>query len=314
MKLRPATPADLESLRHWDGQAHVIASDPNDDWGWETELGRSPDWREQLIAEVDGRPVGFVQIFDAQREDSHYWGEVPPNLRAVDLWIGDAADLRKGYGTRMMELALARCFATPSVSAVLVDPLASNSGAHRFYERLGFRFVERRRFGADECSVYRLDRVDYARAVQPGAPATVRTATNDTFTLNTIGHVSSSLVDREHAPKQGFEGAPEAWLLFKPEFAQGLRDLKEQEEILVLTWLDRGDRATLSVHPRDDPSAPRRGVFSTRSQDRPNPVGIHRVRIVEIASSTRFRVRDLEAFDGTPILDVKPVLDRAEER
>ena len=134
------------------------------------------------------------------------------------------------------------------------------------------------------------------------------------FTLTPIGRVSSPLVDREHAPKQGNEGAPEAWLVFEPEFREGLRDLRVGEEILVLTWLDRGDRETLLVHPRDDPSAPQRGVFSTRSQDRPNPVGIHRVRIVEVASPTRFRVADLEAFDATPIIDVKPVLDRVTER
>jgi tRNA-Thr(GGU) m(6)t(6)A37 methyltransferase TsaA len=93
-----------------------------------------------------------------------------------------------------------------------------------------------------------------------------------------------------------------------------LTDLRAGEEILVLTWLDRGDRETLSVHPRDDQNAPLRGVFSTRSQDRPNPVGIHRVRIVEIVSPTRFKVLDLEAFDATPIIDVKPVLDRVKER
>ena len=166
MNLRPATLADVELLRRWDEQAHVIASDPNDDWAWEVELGRFPDWREQLIAEVDGRPVGFVQIIDPEREESHYWGDVPVNLRAIDIWIGSEADLGKGYGTRMMELALAHCFAKPSVSAVLIDPLASNSRAHRFYERLGFRFLERRRFRDDECFVYRLDRADYARAAQ----------------------------------------------------------------------------------------------------------------------------------------------------
>jgi aminoglycoside 6'-N-acetyltransferase len=156
--LRPATPADAPLLRRWDEAPHVLASDPNDDWQWETELARSPEWREQLIAEVDGRPVGFMQIIDPAREDGHYWGEVRDNLRAIDLWIGEAADLGKGYGKRMMELALERCFVDPAVSAVLIDPLASNTGAHRFYERLGFRFVERRRFGQDECFVYRLDR------------------------------------------------------------------------------------------------------------------------------------------------------------
>ncbi len=161
VSLRPATPADAPLLRHWDEQPHVVAADPNDDWGWEAELGRDVDWREQLIAEVDGRPVGFVQVIDPAREDSHYWGAVPAGLRALDLWIGEEADLGRGYGTRMMALALERCFADPAVPAVLVDPLAANTQAHRFYERLGFRFVERRRFGHDECLVYRLDRKEW---------------------------------------------------------------------------------------------------------------------------------------------------------
>jgi tRNA-Thr(GGU) m(6)t(6)A37 methyltransferase TsaA len=134
------------------------------------------------------------------------------------------------------------------------------------------------------------------------------------ITITPIGFVSSPLVNPEHAPKQGNEGAPEAWLVFKPEFEAGLSDLRVGEEILVLTWLDRGDRQTLRVHPRDDQSAPLRGVFSTRSQDRPNPVGIHRVRIVERESPLRFKVLDLEALDGTPILDVKPVLGGVDER
>jgi AraC-like DNA-binding protein/RimJ/RimL family protein N-acetyltransferase len=162
LRLRPATIADLVVLRRWDEAPHVIASDPHDDWAWEVELGRSPDWREQLIAEVDGRAVGFVQIIDPEREESHYWGDAGKGLRAIDLWVGSAADLGQGYGTRMLELALARCFADPAVSAVLVDPLASNLRAHRFYERLGFRAVERRRFGVDQCVVYRLDRPDTA--------------------------------------------------------------------------------------------------------------------------------------------------------
>lgn len=158
MNLRSATPADLNLLRYWDEQPHVVASDPNDDWGWEVELDRDPEWREQLIAEIEGRPIGFVQIIDPAREDSHYWGDVPANLRAIDIWIGEEADLGKGYGTKMMQLALDRCFNDPLVTAVLVDPLASNTRAHRFYERFGFQFVERRRFGNDDCFVYRLNR------------------------------------------------------------------------------------------------------------------------------------------------------------
>ncbi|MBW4572488.1 MAG: acetyltransferase [Tolypothrix carrinoi HA7290-LM1] len=161
MNLRPATSADLELLQHWDEQPHVISSDPNDDWGWEVELDRTPDGREQLIAEIDGRPIGFIQIIDPAREDSHYWGDIPEGLRAIDIWIGEENDLGKGYGTKMMQLALARCFADPVVTAVLIDPLARNTRAHRFYERLGFQFVEHRRFGDDDCSVYSLNRTDW---------------------------------------------------------------------------------------------------------------------------------------------------------
>jgi aminoglycoside 6'-N-acetyltransferase len=160
--LRPATPADLAVLQRWDEQPHVVASDPNDDWQWETELARSPAWREQLVAEVAGRPIGFVQIIDPAAEESRYWGDVPGGLRALDIWIGEAADLGKGYGSEIMALALARCFADPGVTAVLIDPLAANTRAHRFYERLGFEFVEARRFGEDDCLVYRLRRSRWA--------------------------------------------------------------------------------------------------------------------------------------------------------
>jgi aminoglycoside 6'-N-acetyltransferase len=156
--LRPATIDDLDLLRQWDEEPHVVESDPNDDWGWEVELARDPDWREQLIAEIDGRSIGFIQIIDPALEDSHYWGEIEPNLRAIDIWIGAEADLGQGYGTQMMKLAISRCFADPLVTAILIDPLASNTRAHRFYERLGFRFVEPRRFGEDDCFVYRLNR------------------------------------------------------------------------------------------------------------------------------------------------------------
>ena len=129
-----------------------------------------------------------------------------------------------------------------------------------------------------------------------------------TFMLHPIGRVSSPLRDPAQAPKQGREGAPAAWLEFIADVAPGLRDLRIGDEVLVLTWLDRADRATLDVHPRDDLTQPRRGVFSTRSADRPNPIGIHPVKILEIASPTRIRVDALEAIDQTPIIDVKPVI------
>jgi aminoglycoside 6'-N-acetyltransferase len=161
VRLRPATPADIELLRKWDEAPHVVASDPNDDWGWETQLARTLPWREQLIAALDGRPIGYLEIMDPAADDEHYWGDISANLRAIDIWIGEAADLGHGYGTRMMRLALERCFQNPTVTGVIIDPLANNVRAHRFYERLGFRFVERRQFGPDDCYVYRLDRADY---------------------------------------------------------------------------------------------------------------------------------------------------------
>ena len=127
------------------------------------------------------------------------------------------------------------------------------------------------------------------------------------YEVRPIGYVESPLVDREGAPKQGFEGAPDAWLVFDPGIAEGIRDLAVSTDIFVLTWLHRARRHVLAVHPRDDPRNPETGVFATRSQDRPNPIGLHRVRIAAI-DGPRVLVRDLEAFDGTPIVDVKPVL------
>jgi tRNA-Thr(GGU) m(6)t(6)A37 methyltransferase TsaA len=133
------------------------------------------------------------------------------------------------------------------------------------------------------------------------------------FDLVQIGRVRSTLTARENAPRQPDEGAPEAWLELDAAYERA-KDLRAGDDVLVLTWLDRGDRATLLVHPRGDRSAALTGVFSTRSPDRPNPIGIHRARIVEAAGATRFRVDALEAIDGTPIIDIKPVLRGVNER
>jgi tRNA-Thr(GGU) m(6)t(6)A37 methyltransferase TsaA len=127
------------------------------------------------------------------------------------------------------------------------------------------------------------------------------------FRVVPVGWVESPLVDPVAAPKQGDEGGPEAWLVFRPDVGSALRDLAVGAEILVLTWLDRARRDVLVVHPRDDPAAPERGVFSTRSADRPNPIGLHPVRVLGV-DGTRVRVGPLEALHGTPVLDVKPVL------
>ena len=125
--------------------------------------------------------------------------------------------------------------------------------------------------------------------------------------LFAIGRVESPLTDRASAPKQGVEGAPDAWLVFEASVLDGLDGLEPGAEIIVLTWLHRAQRDVLRVHPRDDPATPLRGVFNTRSADRPNPIGLHPVQVVAIEGA-RVRVRNLEAVDGTPIVDVKPVL------
>jgi tRNA-Thr(GGU) m(6)t(6)A37 methyltransferase TsaA len=128
-----------------------------------------------------------------------------------------------------------------------------------------------------------------------------------TFELRSIGRVESPLIDPDSAPRQPDEGAPEAWLAFDEAVREALRNLRAGDEIMLLTWLDRARRDVLSVHPRGDPSRPEEGVFSTRSPHRPNPIGLHRVEIAAV-DGLRVRVRQLEALDGTPILDVKPVI------
>jgi tRNA-Thr(GGU) m(6)t(6)A37 methyltransferase TsaA len=130
------------------------------------------------------------------------------------------------------------------------------------------------------------------------------------FELTPIGRVESLLKDPASAPKQGDEGAPEAWLVFEPEVLEALEGIRVGDEVIVLTWLDRAHRDVLRVHPRGDVSRPQQGVFGTRSPHRPNPIGLHRVTIASIEGA-RVRVRQLEAVDGTPIVDVKPVLSPA---
>ena len=128
-----------------------------------------------------------------------------------------------------------------------------------------------------------------------------------------VGWVESPLTDRAQAPRQGDEGGPAAWLVFEPRVAEALRDLRPGTEIILLTWLDRADRSVLVTRPRDDPGNPLTGVFSTRSPDRPNPVGLHRVPVIAV-DGLRVQVGALEALDGTPVIDVKPVLGEVAER
>jgi tRNA-Thr(GGU) m(6)t(6)A37 methyltransferase TsaA len=129
------------------------------------------------------------------------------------------------------------------------------------------------------------------------------------YEIRPVGHVESPLTDRATAPKQGCDGAPPAWLVFRPEVADAARDLAVGDDLWVLTWLHRADRTVLRVHPRGDPRRPLTGVFSTRSPDRPNPVGLHRVQVTAV-DGLRVRVSALEAVDGTPVVDVKIVWGR----
>jgi tRNA-Thr(GGU) m(6)t(6)A37 methyltransferase TsaA len=125
-----------------------------------------------------------------------------------------------------------------------------------------------------------------------------------------IGRVESPLTDPATAPKQGYEGSPDAWLVLEPRVLEGLDGLRVGDRVIVVTWLDRARRDVLRVHPRDDVTNPEQGVFNTRSADRPNPIGLHEVAITSI-DGARLEVQDLEALDGTPILDIKPVLRRS---
>jgi tRNA-Thr(GGU) m(6)t(6)A37 methyltransferase TsaA len=137
--------------------------------------------------------------------------------------------------------------------------------------------------------------------------------TQGPFDLRPVGRVESSLTDPGAAPKQGDEGAPEATVIFDEAVADAVQDISPGSELIVLTWLHQGDRSVLRVHPRDDLTRPEVGVFITRSQDRPNPIGLHRVEVLEV-DGLRMRVRNLEAIDGTPVVDVKPVLGGIEDR
>lgn len=133
------------------------------------------------------------------------------------------------------------------------------------------------------------------------------------FELIPVARVESPLVDRGQGPKQGDEGAPEATIVFDGSVADAAGDIRPGADLLVLTWLHEADRAVQRVRPRDDLTRPEEGVFTTRSPDRPNPIGLHRVQVVAV-DGLRVRVRNLEAIDGTPVVDVKPVLRRVEER
>ncbi len=168
--IRHAKISDAATLDSWDTEPHVISATTDDphateayeDLDWAEEIAASSDLSRYWIAELDGRPIGVMQIIDPHSEPTHYWGDVEPNQRALDIWIGSAADLGKGYGDVMMRQGLAVCFADPAVTAVLIDPLASNVRAHKFYQRFGFQAVGLRTFHDESvCLVYSLSRASW---------------------------------------------------------------------------------------------------------------------------------------------------------
>ena len=162
--VRAATLDDVDLLYRWDEMPHVKVATSNDatkafDAEWEEELSPREDGTEFYIAEVGAVPIGAMQIINPATEVSHYWGAVAGNLRAIDIWIGEKSYIGRGFGTQMMNFAIEKCFSSPDVAAILIDPLANNVKSHRFYERLGFVFQERRQFDEDsDCFVFRLER------------------------------------------------------------------------------------------------------------------------------------------------------------
>ena len=180
LSLRTATRADIPTLQRWDRDPVVIAS-TSDDPDAAVAFGEENDWEENIglhqsdvweywIAEIDGRPIGAMQMIDPHREPTRYWGDIGPNLRALDIWIGEPDARGKGCGEMMMRLGIARCFSDPATTAIVIDPLASNTRAHAFYQRLGFEPVERRMFGEDDCLVHKLTRADWRKAFPGDLP------------------------------------------------------------------------------------------------------------------------------------------------
>lgn len=164
LTFRDAKITDVPLLRYWDTLEHVIDSDPDDDWEWELELSRFVDWRVQWIFLVNEQPMGFVQIIDPEAEETHYWGEIGPGYRAIDIWIGPAEFLGRGWGAQMMHQAIDFCFADSRVHSILIDPLVTNRRAIKFYQRIGFEFLELRKFEGSECSVHILHRSNYKKS------------------------------------------------------------------------------------------------------------------------------------------------------
>lgn len=194
--LRSATADDAELLHRWDLDPDVIGASTSEadaavafgGLEWQEELSAQSPVSYYLIAEVDGRPIGAMQICDPHEEPTHYWGEIRPNLRAVDIWIGAPTDRGRGFGAQMMRLAHSACFADPTVEAIVIDPLVTNTRAIAFYERLGYRRLHVRNFEDDRCLVMQLTREQF---LHEGAGVALRTCT---FCAIIAGHIPATRV------------------------------------------------------------------------------------------------------------------------
>ncbi len=164
--LREATKADLALLKRWDSYEHT-PPDPDEGWNWEEELGAPSPGRRQIIAELDGRPLGFIQLLDLNHDVSGYWEhlERPAGHASIDIWIGEVEDLNKGYGREMMRQTIADLFADPAIHTILIDPQIDNEGAIRFYRRLGFQFIEEREIWDEDVLVHALTRQTYEKGL-----------------------------------------------------------------------------------------------------------------------------------------------------
>ncbi len=163
ISFRDADIKDLPLLEKWDKEEHLQLADPSKE-NWKYELDRTAPWREQWLALLGKKAIGFIQIIDPHLEESNYWQNADKGKRAIDIWIGEKDFLNKGYGTLMMKEALKHCFEQSGVNEVLVDPLESNIDAIRFYKRLGFKSQGMRTLGNDQCEVFALSKSDWRTA------------------------------------------------------------------------------------------------------------------------------------------------------
>ena len=176
INIRKATAADAATLHVWDEKPHVrkavsLSGESSFEADWAEEITGMDASNEFLIAELDGHPIGAMQLIDPAREPTHYWCDVDDDLRAIDIWIGEEDCLGKGYGTVMMSFAINRCFSSAEVNAILIDPLINNTDAHRFYARFGFEILERRQFDDErDCLVLRLERSRFESLTLTGSP------------------------------------------------------------------------------------------------------------------------------------------------